>query len=224
MNNLSEIQQFMHSPAFNMLSQESQEDMRQQEKKYLLLYIKSLANEHFKNIAKEHGEPIRIKMSLDILGNVDIQFDESVAETSKQAESLTSGDAILTHPLDWSPFNQGFTIDTKFHENIFNALGFVIPKGQSAKVIVELNGEDYPAKFANVDVKGRKGNVLQLLYSGKTGLGSKLQTLFPDTYSFIKEQKEKLGGKKMVKLPENLKATIKIYSKEDRKNFMMECK
>ena len=91
-------------------------------------------------------------------------------------------------------------------------------------IFAEFNWVDYVYEFANADVKGRKGNVLQLLYSGKTGLGSKLQTLFPDTYSFIKEQKEKLGGKKMVKLPENLKATIKIYSKEDRKNFKMECK
>ena len=116
MNNLSEIQQFMQSPAFHLLSKESQEDMIEQEKKYLLLYIKSLANEHFKHIEKEHGEPIRIKMSLDISGNVDVQYDESVVETSTQIETLSSVDAILTHPLDWSPFNQGFTIDTKFHE------------------------------------------------------------------------------------------------------------
>ena len=77
MNKLQEIQQFMHSPAFQMLSQDSREELRQQERQFILAHIKDVAEQQLSTLAKEHGEPIRIKMSLELNGKAKVSFDLS---------------------------------------------------------------------------------------------------------------------------------------------------
>lgn len=130
----------------------------------------------------------------------------------------------MNHPLDWSTFEYGFTIDRKYHEKIFEIVGCIIPKGSSIPVIVEFEGEEYNASIGNANIKSRKENTLQLLYRGKHRIGDKLKELFSDTHTYLKTKKAELGGRAQIKLPEELQATITLYSKNAKGNYKMECK
>lgn len=232
MNNLQEIQKFMHSPAFSMLSHDSQEELRQKERQFILSHIKDVAEQQLSALAKDHGEPIRIKMSLEINGMAKVSFDE--AETESQVNMVCDSvsellyrkqEPILTHSLDWSPFEYGFTIDKKYHETLLKAIeGKDLPRGGIVPVVIEYDGEEFNAVIDHPDVKNRPDNIYRLLYRGKRKIGDKLKENFPETYNYIKTLKDEHGGRFQVKLPDELKATITLFEKEPPTKFKFECK
>lgn len=232
MNNLQEIQQFMHSPAFQMLSHNSQEELRQQERQFILAHIKDVAEQQLSTLAKEHGEPIRIKMSLELNGKAKVSFDDYEKDTpvgivceSGAEESYNNQEPLLTHSLDWSPFEYGFTIDKKYHEALLKAIaGKDLPRGGFVPVVIEYDGEEFNAIIDHPDVKSRPDNIYRLLYRGKRKIGDKLKENFPETYNYIKTLKEEHGGRFQVKLPDELKATISLFEKEPPSKFKFECK
>lgn len=232
MNNLQEIQQFMHSPAFGMLSQESQEELRLQERQFILAYITDVAEQQLSTLAKEHGEPIHIKMSLELNGKAKVSFDDyendtplSIVCDSGAEELYNKQEPLLTHSLGWSPFEYGFTIDKKYHEALLKAIaGKDLPRGGFVPVVIEYDGEEFNAIIDHPDVKSRPDNIYRLLYRGKRKIGDKLKENFPETYNYIKTLKEEHGGRFQVKLPDELKATISLFEKEPPSKFKFECK
>lgn len=232
MNNLQEIQQFIHSPAFKMLSHDSQEELRQQERQFILAHIKDVAEQQFSTLAKEHGEPIRIKMSLELNGKAKVSFDDyeedlsiGMVRDSSDEDLYNKQEPLLTHSLDWSPFEYGFTIDKKYHEALLKALaGKELPRGGFVPVVIEYDGEEFNAIIDHPDVKSRPDNIYRLIYRGKYKIGDKLKENFPDTYKYIKALKEEHGGRFQVKLPDELKATIALFEKESPTKFKFECK
>lgn len=232
MNNLQEIQKFMHSPAFRMLSHDSQEELRQQERQFILAHIKDVAEEQLSSLAKEHGEPIRIKMSLELNGKAKVSFDDYEEDLptgmvcdSGAEELYNKQEPLLTHSLDWSPFEYGFTIDKKYHEPLLKALAVKeLPRSRFVPIVIEYDGEEFNAIIDHPDVKSRPDNIYRLLYRGKRKIGDKLKENFPDTYNYIKTLKEEHGGRFQVKLPDELKATITLFEKEPPIKFKFECK
>lgn len=131
-------------------------------------------------------------------------------------------DVVLTHPVDWSPFEYGFTIDKKFHEAIFAAVGKYIPRGSGVDVKIVFQGKVFDAKITNADCQGRKGDTIRLLYKGKNNtLGSYLKEVLPDIYNYIKTFKEKNGGRKQCPLPSDLRKLLIMKRTEVRETFSL---
>lgn len=129
-------------------------------------------------------------------------------------------DVILTHPVDWSPFEYGFTIDKKFHEAIFKAVGKYIPRGSGVDVKIVFHGKVFDAKITNANCQGRKGDTIRLLYKGKNNtLGSYLKEVLPEIYSYIKTFKEQNGGRKQCPLPSDLRKLLVMKRTELRDTF-----
>lgn len=129
-------------------------------------------------------------------------------------------DVILTHPVDWSPFEYGFTIDKKFHEAIFKAVGKYIPRGSGVDVKIVFHGIVFDAKITNADCQGRKGDTIRLLYKGKNNtLGSYLKEVLPEIYNYIKGFKEKNGGRKQCPLPSDLRKLLIMKRTEVSETF-----
>ena len=82
-------------------------------------------------------------------------------------EVTDENEIILTHSIDWSPFEYGFTIDKKFHEAVFKAVGNYIPRGSGVDIKIVFQGKVFDAKITNADSQGRKGDTIRLLYKGK---------------------------------------------------------
>lgn len=143
---------------------------------------------------------------------------EIVEESSKDYSD--EEDVILTHPIDWSPFEYGFTIDRKFHEAIFKAVGKYIPRGTGVDVKIVFQGKVFEAKITNADCKGRKGDTIRLLYKGKNNtLGAYLKEVIPDIYHYIKSFKEKNGGRKQCPLPSDWRKLLVMKRTEITNTF-----
>lgn len=137
-------------------------------------------------------------------------------------EMNNEDDIILTHSIDWSPFEYGFTIDKKFHEAVFKAVGHYIPRGSGVDIKVLFQGKAFDAKITNADSKGRKGDTIRLLYKGKNNtLGSYLKEVLPEVYDYLKTFKEKNGGRKQCPLPSDLRKMLVLNRTENKDIFNM---
>ena len=198
-----------------IISEDQRREIKLAEKEYLQEEIIPKLNDEVRRLTKGLRKPF--KLVIEFNGNDDCIVREEVNE--KYDENRL----VLTHPLDWSPFQYGFTIDRKFHQTVFDALGEEIPRGKSVPIIIKFMDEEYKASIGNANIKGRNDTVIRILYNGKVGLGAKLKEIFPKTFEYIKKEKESHNGRYQVKLPDNLKATIKLYSTDEVYNFEMEC-
>lgn len=142
------------------------------------------------------GLVIRKQRSINVVEDSSAVYDEE-------------SDVVLTHPVDWSPFEYGFTIDKKFHDAIFKAVGKYIPRGSGVDVKIFFHGKVFDAKITNADCQGRKGDTIRLLYKGKNNtLGSYLKEILPEIYNYIKTFKEKNGGRKQCPLPSDIRKLL----------------
>lgn len=143
----------------------------------------------------------------------------NLIEDSVEEYNSESG-VIFTHPVDWSPFEYGFTIDKKFHEQLFAALGKYIPRGSGIDVKIIFHGKVFEAKITNADSQGRKGDTIRLLYKGKNNtLGTYLQDFLPEIYNYIKSFKEKNGGRKQCPLPTDMRKLLVMKRTEINDTF-----
>lgn len=130
-------------------------------------------------------------------------------ETAKY--SPTNGKIIFRHLLDWSPFEYGFTIDKEYHDAIFESLGGPLAKGTSKDVYLLLDDLRFDVKIGNADLNGRPDNCVRLLYRHKDEHpGLYLRHIFKKTYEYIKGEKDMLGGRAQVKLPDDLKVMLHV--------------
>lgn len=70
MTNIQEIRTFINSPAFDVLGEDTKQEILLKERQMVLFEIKSIAEKYLSPVAKLHGEPIHIKMSLGTDGHV----------------------------------------------------------------------------------------------------------------------------------------------------------
>ena len=153
------------------------------------------------------GLVIRKQRSINVVEDSSAVYDEE-------------SDVVLTHPVDWSPFEYGFTIDKKFHDVIYKAVGKYIPRGSGVDVKIVFHGKVFDAKITNADCQGRKGDTIRLLYKGKNNtLGSYLKEVLPDIYNYIKNFKEKNGGRKQCPLPSDLRKLLIMKHTETYDTF-----
>lgn len=151
------------------------------------------------------------------------KLEAAGTEHSVHDDSTVDGDVLLTHPVDWSPFEYGFTIEHKFHEAIFKAVGHYIPRGSGVDVKLLFNGSLYDAKITNAD-RQVKGDTIRLLYKGKrNNFGKRLQQELPDVYNYIKRFKEQNGGRSQCPLPSDLRHLLVMKETGKDMVYKIEC-
>ncbi len=133
--------------------------------------------------------------------------------------------AVFTHPLDWSSFNYGMTIESKFHQAVFNALGLYIPRSRGVEITLLIDKLTYKVKITNADRKVN-GDTIRLLYKGKIATpGDYLKGKYPDAYKYLKEMKEAAGStRKQFELPPHLAKTMILKTTPKPLTFQMEIK
>lgn len=148
--------------------------------------------------------------------------EEDLIKEKPESDYDNKDDFVFSHPIDWSPFEYGFTIDKKYHEPLFKKEGIYIARGTGIEVKISFDGEIFEAKITNADCQGRKGDTIRLLYKSKSNsLGEKLKTVAPDIYSYIKNYKEQFGGKKQCTLPNKLKKSL-VFKSNGFRSYIME--
>lgn len=149
--------------------------------------------------------------------------EEELMKEKTESDFDNTNDFVFSHPIDWSPFEYGFTIDKKYHEAIFQTVGHYIYRGCGVDIKVLYDGAYYDAKITNANCKGRKGDTIRLLYRNKeSNLGTRLKSVVPEIYLYIKEFKDLYGGRKQCILPNYLHKLLIFKRTNVYGSFIME--
>lgn len=128
---------------------------------------------------------------------------------------------LMIKEVDWSTFTIGITIPMEYQFAFEHALNTPLIKGTGVHVNIWINDEKFDARISEVDFSDpKRKRCIQLLWSKKSPLSLKLRELMPKTFDYIRKEKAKMKGQKMVKLPKELQREITICSVPEHNGFL----
>jgi len=140
---------------------------------------------------------------------------------------MTYENYVYKKEVDWSLLTEGLTLPFDNQVVFGQILGRFLQRGESKDISLYLGGKAYNAKITNVNFNprfNRKKDTLQIRYSKNGDLAKALQRHFFRSYNFIKSIRETrvAGNKKMIRLPEEYKEFLIIYTTEFDDSFVLE--
>ena len=107
------------------------------------------------------------------------------------------------------------------------SMGKYLYRGESKNITLNLDGKSYKAKITNVNFDprhNRKRDTLQIRYSPNSELSNALKACFFKSYQFISEKREvrEPGNRTMIRLPDDYKEFLAIYTTEYEDTYLLE--
>lgn len=136
---------------------------------------------------------------------------------------------VYKKDVNWSLLHQGFTIPVTIQVVFQNNIESFIPRGQSRDIILELEGNPYKAKLVNQAFNYKKypsrKDILQIRYNPQSEIAKKFRSIFTASYRYIKEQRDfkQEGHRLSVKLPDDHKETLTVYTTPYNDTFFLDC-
>ncbi len=129
--------------------------------------------------------------------------------------------------VNWSLLVEGLTLPVENQVVFARNMGTFLQRGESKKITLYLNGKGYRAHIYNVNFDSkfnRNKDTLQIRYSKNGELAKALQTCFSSSYKYIEAQREMRlsGNRTMIKLPEECKEYLAIYTTEYEDSYILE--
>jgi len=125
------------------------------------------------------------------------------------------GSYIYRKEVDWSLLHEGLTIPVRLQVAFKNLLeGY--PHGVGRKITLVLDGVLYSAVLVNQkfdrDKYSKHADVVQIRFSPKTGLPTKLQQIFSSSHNYLKSERAVSETRKtFIRMPENQKEYFVLY-------------
>lgn len=139
---------------------------------------------------------------------------------------MTTENYVYKKEVDWSLLMEGLTLPFDNQVVFGQIMGRFLKRGETKDIYIYLDGKTYNAKIVNVNnsVEKRKKDALQIRYKKNGDLSKALQAYFIKSYNFIKETREAraAGDKKMIRLPDNCKEYLVIYTTEYDDSYIIE--
>lgn len=141
---------------------------------------------------------------------------------------LEEGNYVLKKEVDWSLLNDGLTIPISNQVIFARNMGGFLARGEKRTIHIWLNGKEYKAIITNVkfdENKYKRRDVVQIRYSTSSDLAVALKNLFKNSYEYFIEQrviKGKTKGSGQIKLPENKKEYLAIYTTQYKDTYVFE--
>ena len=140
---------------------------------------------------------------------------------------MTTENYVYKKEVDWSLLQEGLTLPFDNQVVFGQIMGRFLKRGESKDITLYLNGKSFKAKITNVNFDPkfkRKKDILQIRYSKNGELAKALQACFSKSYQFIKTTREmrEPGDRTMIRLPEECKEYIAIYTTEYDDSYILE--
>lgn len=140
---------------------------------------------------------------------------------------MISENYVYKKEVDWSLLQEGLTLPIDNQIVFGQIMGRFLKRGESKDIILYLNGKSYKAKITNVNFNPklkRKKDTLQIRYSRNGELARALQACFSKSYQYLKAKREMRDSRdrKMIKLPEECKEYLVIYTTEYDDSYVLE--
>lgn len=134
---------------------------------------------------------------------------------------------VYKKEVDWSLLNEGLTLPIENQVVFAVSMGKFISRGESKNITLIMDGKSYKAKITNVNYNprhNRKKDTLQIRYSPNGDLSNALKTYFFKTYEFISEKRKirKSGDRTLIRLPDEYKEYLAIYTTEYEDTYLLE--
>ena len=139
---------------------------------------------------------------------------------------MESENYVYKKEIDWSTLMEGFTLPLDNQVIFLRNMENFLQRGQSKIIHFFMNGKTYNVKIVNMNnsVEKRKKDAYQIRYSRNGELSQALQQYFFKSMSYIKMIRESRDSKdrSYIKLPDELKEYLAIYTTEYEDTFLLE--
>lgn len=134
---------------------------------------------------------------------------------------------LFKHAVDLSLLTNGFHIQTEFHQLVYSLPGGILRHGESRDIKVIIEGEEFITKLYNINFDKSKypdhPDLLQVRYSPNSPIAKKLQSIFDDDYRYLLTQREMVGPRKQIRLPEGNHDDIVFSGTSIKDVFVLDC-
>lgn len=136
---------------------------------------------------------------------------------------------VYKKEVDWSVLQQGVSIPVTIQVVFQTTINKFLPRGQSKDIYLVLEGKTYKARLVNQKFDERKypgrSDILQIRYNPQSDIAERLRTIFAASYKYILEQRNSLpeNQRKFIKVPEEHKEYLAIYTTEYPDTYLLEC-
>lgn len=134
---------------------------------------------------------------------------------------------VYKKEVDWSLLQDGFTLPIENQVVFGRNMGHFLKRGESKDITLYLYGKSYKAKIYNVNFDERHHRIkdtLQIRYSKNSELAKALQGYFITSYQYIFNQRQlrDKADRTLIRLPENLKEYLAVYTTEYEDSYLIE--
>ena len=136
---------------------------------------------------------------------------------------------VYKKEVDWSLLREGLSIPLGIQVAFQNNIRRFIRRGESKEIFWVLDGITYTVLLKNQAFDAQKYpthiDILQIRYGCNSPIAEKLRTIFASSYKYICEERlnQAEKPKKRVKIPENQKEYLAIYTTEYDDTYLLEC-
>ncbi len=133
---------------------------------------------------------------------------------------------VYKKEIDWSVLMEGFTLPIDNQVVFLQNMGRFLQRGDSKKIHFFMDGITYDSKIVNINNSRdkRKKDAYQIRYTRNGDFSRALQATFSKSYSYIEQLRNnrEQGNRSMIKLPEEMKEYLAIYTTEYEDTFLIE--
>jgi len=136
---------------------------------------------------------------------------------------------VYKKEVDWSLLQQGINIPVTIQVVFQNTINAFLPRGQSKDIYLVLEGKTYKVKLKNQRFDERKypkrKDILQIRYHPQSEIAERLRNIFDASFKYIFERRNSLpdNQRKPIKVPEEQKEYLAIYTTEYPDTYLLEC-
>jgi 5-methylcytosine-specific restriction enzyme A len=134
---------------------------------------------------------------------------------------------VYKSEINWSILTEGLTLPVENQVVFARNMGHFLQRGETKKITLYLDGKGYQATIHNVNFDrkfNRKQDTLQIRYQKNGELALCLQSCFSVSYEFFKKQRayRSSDDRSFIRLPDDLKEYIAIYTTEYDDSYIIE--
>lgn len=132
--------------------------------------------------------------------------------------------------IDRSALREGFSIPTEYHPLLHSLSDGVLKRGETRKIKIILNGQEYDALLKNQAFDTNKfvghTDVIQIRYGINSPLAKKFREIFQSTWNYVEKIKalpENVKRKFTINIPDEIQEFLIINTTELPNVFMADC-
>ena len=140
---------------------------------------------------------------------------------------MTTESYVYKKEVDWSLLIEGLAVPIENQVVFGQIMGRFLQRGEKKQITIYLDGKSYKASIINIDYSkkfNRKSDIFQIRYSRNGELAQALQKRFMSSYRYLEFMRKirKPGERKMLRLPDDEKEFLAVYTTEYDDSYIFE--